>query len=154
MDLTKDAMEYLVGLERDEMIQSNTGKEYVLDGYIPVTRDKADCINTHTLDSVVDYVNKNVDGYPVNIIHIVDPTTVLVYTDMYDDLSRDTLMKADAFINKISEQWRDTEEFNLMLQSNFVDNQDKKKILAYVGNLKDENVKNYSDDGVSQSVTV
>ena len=48
----------------------------------------------------------------------------------------------------------DTERFNIMLQSAFVDNTDKILLLKYTGLIQEENVKDTGDDGISQAVTI
>ena len=48
----------------------------------------------------------------------------------------------------------DTEEFNIMLQSSFVDTEDKKLLLKVSGNVKETSVKTVQDDGVSQVVAM
>ncbi|HFK2719142.1 TPA: hypothetical protein ACG1DY_004991, partial [Escherichia coli] len=47
----------------------------------------------------------------------------------------------------------DPETFNIKLQSGFVKNEDRDIVLKVVGNIKEEDVKTYGDDGISQSVT-
>lgn len=49
--------------------------------------------------------------------------------------------------------WRNTEDFNIFLQSNFEPNDDRSRILSLIGSLSDEMINNYSDDGTTQSVT-
>lgn len=153
MDLTKEALRFLTEVERETVAEDSKGQEYLLEGYTPIIRKAIEPITTHTLDSVVEYVNKNSDKFEENIIHIVDPETVCIYSEIIED-SRDTLMIARAFVSRLSDGWRDTEEFNLYLQSNFINTDDRRKLLTYIGRLKDEKVKNYSDDGISQTVTV
>ena len=41
-----------------------------------------------------------------------------------------------------------------MLQSAFVDDEDKAKLLKYTALITDDTVKNFGDDGISQKVTV
>jgi len=41
-----------------------------------------------------------------------------------------------------------------MLQSSFIENEDRNKLLKVSGNIKEENVKSVGDDGVSQSAAI
>lgn len=41
-----------------------------------------------------------------------------------------------------------------MLQSAFVENEDRAKLLKVSGNIKEENVKSVGDDGISQSAAI
>ena len=45
------------------------------------------------------------------------------------------------------------EEFIIMLKSKFIMTEDLEKIVKIVGNISDENITNYNDDGVTQQVT-
>jgi hypothetical protein len=45
------------------------------------------------------------------------------------------------------------EDFNIALQTQFVDSEDVAKVLRLVGNIEDSDVRRYSDDGVTQGVT-
>lgn len=154
MDLTKEAMKYLADTNKAEMIEDKDGVEYILKGYERVHLDKARAIETHTLDSVIEYLNSDIDGVGPLIVHVLHPTRVCVISSLLDDKGRHVLMEANAFTNRLDLDWQSVERFNLMLQANFVANEDKNTLLAYIGNLRDENVKNFSDDGVSQTVTV
>lgn len=49
--------------------------------------------------------------------------------------------------------FQDIESMNIGLQSKFEDSKDRNTVLAVIGNLKEETVNNYGDDGTSQSVT-
>ena len=62
-------------------------------------------------------------------------------------------MEATALLPNIEfDRFVDTENFNIMLQSCFVDTEDKAAILAVVGNISESTVQTIGDDGVSQSV--
>src|SRR3712207_352563 len=47
-----------------------------------------------------------------------------------------------------------TEEFNILLQSAFVQNEDRDILLKVVGNIKEEVIKSVGDDGISQAATI
>lgn len=48
----------------------------------------------------------------------------------------------------------DQEQMNISLQSQFEETKDRNILLKVIGNLKEEAVRNASDDGVSQAVTI
>ncbi|MDC4242713.1 hypothetical protein NE398_21585, partial [Clostridium tertium] len=56
--------------------------------------------------------------------------------------------------NVVYDRFLGTEQFNIMLQSAFVDVGTKSALLKYTGLIQDEAVKTTGDDGVSQQVTV
>jgi hypothetical protein len=51
------------------------------------------------------------------------------------------------------ERFMDTEQFNIMLQSCFLENADRAAVLKVVGNIKEDNVRTTGDNGVTQVVT-
>jgi hypothetical protein len=159
---SKEAMEYLVGLGEDRVktfeINGQTYAnqslhiiEKVLDD-TPVTR----AIPLTSLAGLVDYIKNNVDGHAnTMIVHICNPTTVKVYSELLRaDKQRDNYLECEGYIPRISfGQFMDIESFNIMMQSCFVPNEDSQNILKIVSNIKEENVQNTGDDGVSQKVT-
>jgi hypothetical protein len=113
-----------------------------------------DTLKVRNLTGVVDYLRNDFDAKLPVIIHVKSPTSVSVVTGFNRDLSRSTLIEADALLPEIAYgRYYDIESFNILLQSCFVANDIKARLLAIVGNVRDENVTNYGDDGTSQQVT-
>lgn len=113
-----------------------------------------DTMKVRNLTGVVDYLRNNFDDKLPVIIHVKSPTSVSVVTEFNRDLSRSTLIEAEALLPDIAYgRYYDIESFNILLQSCFVGTEIRDHLLAIVGNVKDENVTNYGDDGTSQSVT-
>lgn len=157
--LIQKALEYLVGLKKTEVIKvgdSNYSTEQL--HYIkPVFDPKpyAQAIGIQTLTGLVDYVKNNVDKIadPM-VIHVVSPTKVTVYSELRADMCRDNYILCEAWTPKITYgDFLDVERFNIMIQSCFLQNEHSAAILKVVGNIKEDNVQNTSDDGVSQKVT-
>lgn len=115
----------------------------------------AQAIKIKTLTGLVDYIQGNVDNYkdPL-IVHIVSPTEVKVYSELRDDKMRHHFILCEAWTPIIAYgRFMDIESFNIMIQSCFLPNSDSEAVLKVVGNIKEENVQNTSDDGISQKVT-
>ena len=152
MTMTKEALDLLFQQYDDEYIINEDGPNYIKNHYKEMEEYSVKPLKTHTLQSVVNFV-KGKEGHSI-VIHIVTPTEIQVYSRL-NEYKRDNYMSATAFTNNVEfGRYMDLESFNLMIQTNFTDTEDKAKVLAYVGNIKDEKVNTYSDDGVSQSVTV
>jgi hypothetical protein len=119
-----------------------------------VSEVTTDTLKVRNLRGIVDYITKNFDEkFPV-IVHIQSPTHVSVLTGYNRDLQRNVLIEASALLPDIDfGRYYDIENFNILLQSCFVDNDMRTALLAIVGNVKDEKVVNYGDDGTSQQVT-
>lgn len=113
-------------------------------------------INVTTLDSIVDYVNERVDKGLTDvgkyIIHIKTPTSVSLYSQCFDQ-GRDHFMESKAIVPEFRfGNWFEPDTFIINMMANFEETPDMKKIFAVVGNIKEENVKNVSDNGVTQTV--
>lgn len=159
--LNKEALEYLVGLgyEKDVLIETEKG----LFSKVPLTRVKYPAVETlevSNLTSIVDYLKSAIDegdSVPYKfLIQVVSPKIVRVLTPLNRDDNRQEFLRAVAILpdNVIYDRFIDTERFNIMLQSSFVDNEDKKLLLKFTGLIQDEAVKKTSDDGISQAVTI
>jgi hypothetical protein len=112
----------------------------------------------HSLTALVEYVQKviNADIGPeqMHFLHVISPIEVSVRSNLYgESKQRDTLAVAKfepaAFPFSY---YQNNEEFIVFLQARFDLTEDRDKILRIVGNLKDENVKNFADDGTTQTV--
>ncbi|MEV2923725.1 hypothetical protein ABNC81_18645 [Paenibacillus larvae] len=88
------------------------------------------------------------------LVHVVSPTQVTVVSSYNNDYARKEIIKAEALLPEYRfGSYYEAEDFIIKLQSGFVANEDRAKLLKVVGNVKEENVRSIGDDGVSQSVT-
>ncbi|WP_317118878.1 hypothetical protein, partial [Clostridium neonatale] len=110
-----------------------------------------------TLTGLVDYIKTNVDKLEGKLlIQVKSPEEVTLYSPLNADREREKYVSAEAILpnNVVYDRFLDTERFNIMLQSAFVDDEDKSKLLKYTALITDDTVKNFGDDGISQKVTV
>jgi hypothetical protein len=157
--LIQKALQYLVGLKEVKVIQvgdSNYSTEplnYIKPVFDP--KPNAQAISIKTLTGLVDYVKNNVDKIDdVLVVHIVSPTKVQVYSELRADMNRDKYIECEAWTPQITYgSFVDIESFNIMLQACFLQNEYSAAVLQVVGNIKEDNVQNTSDDGISQKVT-
>ena len=156
--LNKEALEYLVGLGYEEEVIVDTDKG--LFSKVPLTRVKLPEIETlgvSNLTSVIDFLKANIDQVETRLlIQVVSPREVRVLTPLEEDRNREEILRAVAILpdNIYYDRFIDTERFNIMLQSGFADNDDKKLLLKFTGLIQEEAVKKTGDDGVSQAVTI
>jgi hypothetical protein len=93
------------------------------------------------------------------MIHVVDEETVTVVSGLFGraEQRREYLRAtANAVLADAGFSYGifyGCEEFNIKIQSVFVPNDDRDRVLRLVGNIKEENVRQASDDGVTQTVT-
>ena len=153
---SKESLEYLVGLGATEIINVN-GQNYSEKQLHRVQDPIPAKLNTTTLTALVDYIKSGIDEKFSNLlIHVVSPDQVDLLSELRKDEARETYMTCKAWKpdNIVFDRFLDTEPFNIMLQSSFVENEERALLLRVIGNVKEEAIKNIGDDGVSQSATV
>jgi len=124
---------------------------------IPIEEPKADSFGVSTLTALVDYIKESVDKESKpEIIQVESPTRVYLFSQFSAvDRKREYYLEASADLPSISyNRFMEAEDFNIMLQSRFIDAEDRASVMAMVGNIREENVSSAGDDGVSQSVVV
>lgn len=152
------AIKYLVETGREKYIKEEiNGGIYTNENLRRVETPRANAIETTTLTSIVDYIKENVDGAKdiCLIVHVEDYKRVSIKTELNNDRNRECLMVAQALTPNITtDRFLDAERFNIMLQSSFVENIDRAKLLKVSGCIKEEAIKSIGDDGVSQAATI
>lgn len=151
--MIKAAVEYIVGLGKSEIHREN-GQIYS-DKHLHLVEVPTACpFEVNTLSSLISYLKSNFDSSEAVIVHIASPTEVTIKSSINGDKNRDYFIKAKALIPEVYfDNWYDSEKFNIKLQSCFVKNDDRDVMLKVIGNIKEEDVKTFGDNGVSQSVT-
>lgn len=151
--MIKEALEYIVKGFTAEKIEID-GQIYSTQPLQSVKKATPDPLVVRNLSGLVDYLIYNYDKQPPVLIQVASPTEVNVYSTYNRDYNRNHLIQATALLPKIAfERFMDMENFNILLQSCFVPNEDRAKLLSIVGNVKEEQVASFGDDGVTQQVT-
>lgn len=154
----REALEYLVNLgEKKEAIIELDQGTFSRVSLNRVTEPVASKLTVSTLTGLVDYIKTNVDKLEGKLlIQVKSPEEVTLYSPLNADREREKYVSAEAILpnNVVYDRFLDTERFNIMFQSAFVDDEDKSKLLKYTALITDDTVKNFGDDGISQKVTV
>jgi hypothetical protein len=160
--LIKEAIEKILSLSKHiAPIQTIDidGRTYTSAELTKIGKPTISNIEVHNLSGIVDYLKSDFDSQLPVMIHVISPTHVNVITGLNGDLNRSTLIQATALLPKIRfNDYYDVESFNVLLQSCFVPKisespNDREIVLKLVGNVRDEQVVAFGDDGVSQSVS-
>ncbi len=156
--INREGLEYLVGLGegKDPIVKLDRGT-FSIERLSRVTGPIANTVIVSTLTGLVDYIKSNTDILPEQLlVQVKSHNEVRLYSPLNPDREREEYIRAEAILpnNIYYDRFIDTEEFNIMLQSSFVDVGDKEVLLKYTGLIKDEAVKSTGDDGVSQAVTI
>lgn len=154
--MIKSALEYLMNAGKAEVIDID-GKKFTTKRVERVLTPSPMHINMNTLTGLIEYVEENVDGLNFAsgklFVHVVNERTVKMYSDLQEEGNRHCFVECEALTPRLSlDTYMDGEKFNVILQSCFLDNEYRARILNLVSNIKEEKVKNTLDDGTSQQV--
>lgn len=160
----KDALSFAVELagKENKIIRSETGKEYFDSNKYDLQelnpRKYAPILELHTLKSLVDYLKSDNDFISDRkLVVVVDSSQkVSVYDQVdFENGKRPQLVSVRASVPVIPfSNWRDQEEFNIMLQSMFINDADRNLVLDFASHLKIEKGAEVQDNGISQMATV
>lgn len=156
MNGIKEALEYVVGLRKPEIV--NVGGENYSDKELHRVNfnPKARIIEMTTLTSLVEYIKANIDSMKEKmIIHVQSPTKVALYSQLDGDRTREYLVEINASVPEFQYgRYYDHESFLIALQSKFIKNPDRELLLKFAGTVEDKSVASYGDDGVTQKATI
>lgn len=158
--MLREAMQYIAGLKEESMdpkvIEIN-GKTYCNKNLTRYDEEPmASAIEATTLTAMIDYIKNCKDELRESmVIHVVNPTTVKLYSGLTKERDREHLFKSNAIVPKFSfDNWYDQERFIIELQADFEVTADLEAILKVAGNVEAKTTANYGDDGVSQKTTI
>ncbi|WP_281885622.1 hypothetical protein [Paenibacillus sp. YYML68] len=151
--MIKEALQYII-MNFTSETKNIEGQIYSTQPLHAVRQATPEPLQVRNLSGLVDYIIHNYDEQPAVLIQVSSPTEVNVYSTFNRDMIRNHLLKASALLPSIPfERFLDLEHFNILLQSCFVPNEHRQTLLAIVGNVKDEHVTTFGDDGIAQQVT-
>jgi len=154
--MIKEAIDRLISLGEMKLSEVD-GRPYSVGvGKVePLKPPMAQTLTINTLSGILNFMD-NFNGAPDAMIHIADHKTVHVIDAQYVDAwkTRSTHLSAvhESPVFAFG-QYYDIETFIIAIQAMFVQDATTAMILKVVGNVKDEGVSNFSDDGVTQKVT-
>lgn len=174
--MTKEAIKYLMeqGITpEDRLVNLDDNRWMNIDNngeateIFPRAFIAKSAIQLNTLTGLVNYIKANVERENMHLIlHIQDERNIQLMGTLECDGSREVLATASAIVPRFEfGQFYDMENFNIALQSKFVDlintidvgidnDDDRAILLKVVGNVQEENVKNTGDNGYSQAITI
>ena len=156
MDMTRDALQYVVGLSEANLLTIN-GDTYTDKQIHRIDNElRATAIEMNTLSSLVDYAKAFTNEMSDQmLVQVVSPTEVKLISCLDGDRKRECLVNVKAMVPEFGYgRYMDHESFIIALQSKFIDNDDRALLLKFAGTVKDESIAQYGDDGVTQKATV
>ena len=110
-----------------------------------------------TLRSIIDYLKSGIDKSvtPETVfINVEGYKSVKVMSKLTETLGRSSLIFAELILRDFFNQYHDPETFNIALQTMFIDDLDRNKVLGIAQNITDEILQTNKDTGIAQSVTI
>lgn len=156
MDMTKDALQYVVGLRKAEVIEIG-GESYTDREVHRVNRElRAEPIKMSTLTSLLDYLKAGVDGMAEKmLVQVASPVSVRVLSMLDMDRKRECLAEVSASVPEFPYgRYMDQESFIIALQAKFLPGDDRELLLKFAGTVRNESIAEYGDDGVTQKAKV
>lgn len=153
--MIKEALQYLHGLARPTIEEVNGQKFSTLSlNRIAEAAPVAE-LTVNTLTGLVDYIDSHFDERNKLMIQVKSPTEVLLFDALDSTNDRRYYIRAKALLPDITfERFMDRENFQIMMQANFVDNHDKTVVLNIVSNIVEDGSAEIKDNGMAQQVTV
>lgn len=141
------------------------GRTYTTTGVEPVLHPIPSTLRVTTLTALIDYLKANVDELKIEslICHVESPSTVSIRSALVGDFAqRGCYIRAELEQLQLKfNSYMDSETFNILLQSCFVDynekleeDSDKGLVLRYCASVREVAEGVTLDDGVMQAVTV
>lgn len=140
------------------------GKLYTTAHVVPVKEHLPETMTVTTLTALVDYLTGNVDKHDISnlICHVESPSSVKVFSALVGDFSqRKCFIKAELRQLQLRmNSYLDGEEFNILLQSCFMEPDDPLQVtdrglvMKYAASVREVCEGVTLDDGVTQAVTV
>lgn len=159
----KEALQYAVDLaeKEEKIIVDDVGVEWYdsnkhnLRELMPKKYPQK--LHLSTLDSLVDYYKNDINEITKQRTMIVvdNPREVYVFTEDDEEEKRTLLINIEADLPQLSfGQFMPSDEFNIMLQSKFLDNNNRENVIDFASHLIVEAGQDIEDDGISQITTV
>ena len=156
--MLKEAIEYILKLKRPETLKVGERDFATLDLY-PIMEAECSALEVFNLDSLIQYIKNNPDNNidKIKIINIESPLRVVAESNLFGNFKQREKFVIVDYSDLIPSinfgRYMNIEEFIIMLKSKFIVTEDLEKLIKVVGNITDENVTNYNDDGITQKVT-
>lgn len=158
---TFKALQELIRQASDKKIITDAqGVEYAIDDDGDVCKLDERLVNNplclSQLTSLVDWLMSEASKLPEGlIINITSPTNIGVFGPLDKQGRRPQYVDVQAIVPHIPfGSFMDQEDMVINLQANFEDSKDRDVVMQVVSNLKDEEVHQQTDDGVTQTVTI
>lgn len=123
---------------------------------IPPADPQPDRLTVHTLTGLIEFINNVADKALIKALHVTGYDGVDVIGAISGRHQQRPTFASASVKGKAKftfNQYMEAEDFIIGLQTGFVKTANLEQVLSIVGTLKDENVTQIGDDGITQGVT-
>jgi hypothetical protein len=167
--MLKEALQFLInlGIKPDERLvdfvdADGNSRAFAIDNegnskeIKPLINRAVEPLRINTLTGLVEYVKANIERQHSKFyLQVFDETTVYLKGVLDSAGGRETLVVAEAIVPNFRYGcFLNTEELIIAFQSKFTKTHDRDLLLKVVGNVKEENIRETGDNGISQAVTI
>ena len=150
----------IIEIAGPEKLKDQHGVEWVRNDYEIISAPTVTALDTSTLSGIVDYIKSNFDNPKDEalMVHVESYYEVSVLSAIKTaDRIRDYFLTAKYTQPRYLQSYRfgqyySLDQFRIWLMSGFEENADQEAILRFIGSVKDGQVSDVTDDGISQSV--
>lgn len=153
--MLKELAQYIVGLSTPQTVDIN-GMQFSDRNLKRYDYHTPEPLYFKSITGLINYIADNHDCLLNDcFIHIKSHARIEFLSPLNDDNEREiyAICEPDR-INIQFDKFIEREAFNIMLQTGFVENDELKDILRYIGSMSDKAVRTVGDDGISQEVTI
>lgn len=153
--MLKELAQYIVGMSKPELVDIN-GKLFSDRNLKRYDYQEPDPLHFKSIQGLLEYIKSDCDStYDGSFIHIVNYKRIEYLSPLNDDNEREVYAICEPDVIDIRfNQFLERESFNIMLQTGFVENNDSREILRYIGTMSDKAVRTVADDGIKQEITI
>ena len=156
--MIKEAIEKIIELNAKPETIEIVGRKYMLSNYDPVKEPTASALTINTLSGLVDFIKAKIDHdeKKERFLHVRNYKDVLLTSELFGDWrQRESLICAQTEpVNRMSNNWYNTEDFIIHLNSLFAHSKDYQYLAGIVSGLTESSTRELKDDGISQTTTV
>lgn len=153
--MIKEAIEYILKIGTADILETN-GRSYSTQPLQLLDKEaRVDPIRIQSLTGIIEYIQSGFDHDEKVMIHVEDPSHVNLYTALNRDKDRQFYLASTANLPRIHfDRFMKTEEFVIMLQSNFIATPNRDQLLKLIGSIVEDDSVETKDDGIAQTAVV
>ncbi|TDM12674.1 hypothetical protein [Macrococcus bovicus] len=153
--MLKEAMQWIQEQTGTVQIVQVNDQEYANRELYKLEQPRRKELTVTTLTGLVDYIKSEFDGNEKFIITVLNHHKVVVESQLNVNKRREFAIVSNAQLPEVRLNiFMDLEEFNIQMQSVFVNTDERKHVLSMIGNIRTDNIHHTGDDGISQQVEV